>query len=78
VSSNSLTITTWPLSPAEYRDLAQSLLDEKPEMVRDIVDKGHEKKVKWFVGQMMARSAEGTVEADVAEQTLLELLPKKA
>jgi aspartyl-tRNA(Asn)/glutamyl-tRNA(Gln) amidotransferase subunit B len=47
-------------------------------MVRDIVDKGHEKKVKWFVGQMMARSAEGTVEADVAEQTLLELLPKKA
>ena len=67
-----------PLSPAEYRDLAQSLMDEKPDMVRDIVEKGHEKKVKWFVGQMMARSAEGTVEANVAEQTLLELLPRKA
>lgn len=66
-----------PLSPEEYRSLAQSLLDEKPDMVRDIVEKGQEKKIKWFVGQMMARSPEGTVEADVAERTLQELLPKK-
>ena len=66
-----------PLSPEEYRSLAQILLDEKPDMVRDIVEKGQEKKIKWFVGQMMARSPEGTVEADVAERTLQELLPKK-
>ncbi|KAJ4992497.1 PET112 family protein [Stagonosporopsis vannaccii] len=65
-----------PLSPQEYRDLAQTLLDEKLDMVRDIVEKGQEKKIKWFVGQMMARSPEGTVEADVAEFTLKELLPK--
>jgi len=64
-----------PLSPREYRDFAQTLLDEKPNMVRDIVEKGQEKKIKWFVGQMMARSPEGTVEADVAEQTIKELLP---
>jgi aspartyl-tRNA(Asn)/glutamyl-tRNA(Gln) amidotransferase subunit B len=66
-----------PLSPEEYRTLAQTLLHEKPDMVRDIVEKGQEKKIKWFVGQMMARSPEGTVEADVAERTLQELLPKK-
>lgn len=65
-----------PLSPQEYRELAHSLLDEKPEMVRDIIEKGQEKKIKWFVGQMMARSPEGTVEADVAELTLKELLPQ--
>ncbi|KAF1930333.1 uncharacterized protein M421DRAFT_418647 [Didymella exigua CBS 183.55] len=67
-----------PLSPKEYRSLAQTLLNEKPDMVRDIVEKGQDKKLMWFVGQMMARSPEGTVEADVAEKTLLELLPKKA
>lgn len=66
-----------PLSPEEYRSLAQSLLDEKPDMVTDIVEKGQEKKIKWFVGQMMARSPEGTVEADDAERTLQKLLPKK-
>ena len=65
-----------PLSPKEYRNLAQTLLDEKPQMVRDIVEKGQEKKIKWFVGQMMARSPEGTVEADVAELTVKDLLPK--
>ncbi|KAF9695006.1 hypothetical protein EKO04_006721 [Ascochyta lentis] len=64
-----------PLSPREYSDFAQILLNEKPDMVRDIVEKGQEKKIKWFVGQMMARSPEGTVEADVAEQTIKELLP---
>ncbi|KAL1596234.1 hypothetical protein SLS59_007933 [Nothophoma quercina] len=57
-------------------DFNMILLDEKPDMVRDIVEKGQEKKIKWFVGQMMARSPEGAVEADVAEQTIKELLPK--
>lgn len=67
-----------PLSASEYRDLAQTLLSEKPDMVRDIVEKGQQKKIKWFVGQMMARSKEGAVEADVAEEVLLGLLPEKA
>lgn len=67
-----------PLSASEYRDLAQTLLLEKPDMVRDIVEKGQQKKIKWFVGQMMARSKEGAVEADVAEEVLLGLLPEKS
>jgi aspartyl-tRNA(Asn)/glutamyl-tRNA(Gln) amidotransferase subunit B len=59
-----------PLSEAEYIALAQTLFEEKPDMVKDIVDKKQEKKVKWFVGQMMARSSEGSVEPDVAEKIL--------
>lgn len=59
-----------PLSNAEYATLARTLFDEKPDMVRDIVEKKQEKKIKWFVGQMMARSAEGSVEPDVAEKVL--------
>lgn len=63
-----------PLSHAEYEKLAKALLEEKADMVRDIVEKKQFKKVKWFVGQMMARSAEGTVEADKAEAVLRALL----
>lgn len=63
-----------PLSRQEYLDLAQKLLDEKADMVKDIVEKQQHKKVKWFVGQMMARSAQGTVEPDSAEAVLRELL----
>jgi aspartyl-tRNA(Asn)/glutamyl-tRNA(Gln) amidotransferase subunit B len=59
-----------PLSESEYTTLAQTLLEEKPNMVKDIVEKKQGKKVKWFVGQMMARSAEGSVEPDVAEKVL--------
>ncbi|KAH6522289.1 hypothetical protein HBI81_147800 [Parastagonospora nodorum] len=63
-----------PLSDAEYVALAQTLLEEKPDMVKDIVEKKHDKKIKWFVGQMMARNAEGSVEPDVAEKVLREQL----
>jgi aspartyl-tRNA(Asn)/glutamyl-tRNA(Gln) amidotransferase subunit B len=65
-------MTLKPLSDAEYIALAQNLLQEKPDMVKDIVEKKQEKKIKWFVGQMMARSAEGSVEPDVAEKVLRE------
>jgi aspartyl-tRNA(Asn)/glutamyl-tRNA(Gln) amidotransferase subunit B len=65
-------MTLKPLSDAEYIALAQTLLQEKPDMVKDIVEKKQEKKIKWFVGQMMARSAEGSVEPDVAEKVLRE------
>ncbi|PVH99059.1 hypothetical protein DM02DRAFT_672959 [Periconia macrospinosa] len=64
-----------PLSDREYEELAKGLLEEKADMVRDIVEKNQFKKVKWFVGQMMARSAEGTVEPDKAEEVLRTLLP---
>jgi aspartyl-tRNA(Asn)/glutamyl-tRNA(Gln) amidotransferase subunit B len=66
----------------DVRDVEQIIQDEgltlKPlsrqDMVKDILEKGHGKKIKWFVGQMMARSAEGTVEPDTAEAILKEQL----
>ncbi|KAF2031897.1 hypothetical protein EK21DRAFT_99420 [Setomelanomma holmii] len=69
-------LTLKPLSRLEYEALARALLDEKPDMVKDIIEKKQEKKVKWFVGQMIARSAEGSVEPDVAEEVLWKQLPQ--
>lgn len=63
-----------PLSRQQYEELAQKLLEERADMVLDIVEKKQVKKIKWFVGQMMARSAEGTVEPDQAEEVLRALL----
>jgi aspartyl-tRNA(Asn)/glutamyl-tRNA(Gln) amidotransferase subunit B len=63
-----------PLTREEYLRLAQDLVKEKPTMARDIVDKRQLGKIKWFVGQMMARSAEGTVEPATAEAVLKEVL----
>ncbi|KAF2478020.1 uncharacterized protein BDR25DRAFT_275689 [Lindgomyces ingoldianus] len=63
-----------PLSRQEYTALAEKVLEGKPDMVRDIVENQQHQKLKWFVGQMMARSAEGTVEPGAAEATLRELL----
>ncbi|KAF2800615.1 hypothetical protein K505DRAFT_228357 [Melanomma pulvis-pyrius CBS 109.77] len=63
-----------PLSREEYMDLAQKLIEEKPDMVNDIVEKQQHQKVKWFVGRMMSKGAEGTVEPGTAEAVLRELL----
>ena len=63
-----------PMSRAEYLALAQTLLDEKPDMVTDIVEKKQERKIKWFVGQIISRSPDGRVEPNTAEETLKELL----
>ncbi|KAF2001425.1 hypothetical protein P154DRAFT_464358, partial [Amniculicola lignicola CBS 123094] len=63
-----------PLSRDKYVGLAKDLLEEKAEMVKDIVDKQQYGKVKWFVGQMMSRSPEGTVEPATAEGVLRELM----
>ncbi|KAL5389184.1 hypothetical protein DPSP01_002498 [Paraphaeosphaeria sporulosa] len=62
-----------PLTHTEYMNLAQSLVEEKADMANDIVKKQQLGKIKWFVGQMMARSAEGTVEPAAAEAVLREL-----
>lgn len=67
-------LTLKPLSEEEYAKLAQAVLDEKPDMVKSIKERGQVKKVMYFVGQMIARSAEGSVEPDRAERTLKELL----
>ncbi|KAI4703647.1 hypothetical protein J4E89_009869 [Alternaria sp. Ai002NY15] len=63
-----------PLSQEEYVKLAQTLLKEKPDMVRDITEKGQVKKVGWFVGQMVMRAPDGSVEPDKAKEVLLNLL----
>ncbi|KAH9864667.1 hypothetical protein J1614_010602 [Plenodomus biglobosus] len=63
-----------PLSEDEYACLARAVLDAKPDMVRDIKEKGQTRKISYFVGQMMARGVEGSVEPDVAEKTLRVLL----
>lgn len=68
VDEENLALT--PLSEEEYMALARAVLDGKPDMVRDIQEKGQTKKISYFVGQMMARSAEGSVEPDRAEKTL--------
>jgi len=61
-----------PLSEEEYRQLAQSLIDENPKMV-EAVRKGQMGKVMWLVGQMM-RAEEGRVEAKKAEEVVKRLL----
>lgn len=63
-----------PLTREEYLRLAKDLVREKEAMAKDIVEKQQLGKIKWFVGQMMARSAEGTVEPATAEGVLRELL----
>ena len=63
-----------PLSRQEYEALARSLIEEKADVAREIVEKKRYQKLRWFVGQMMARSAEGTVEPGRAEGVLREVL----
>ena len=63
-----------PLSEGEYEELAKQLLEERKEVVRDIVEKGQVKKVKWLVGQMMGRGREGGVEPERAEGVVRRLL----
>jgi aspartyl-tRNA(Asn)/glutamyl-tRNA(Gln) amidotransferase subunit B len=75
VANENLTLN--PFSRGQYVELARTLFDEKPDMVRDIVDKGQKKKIKWFVGQMMAKSPEGSVEPGTAEEVLTQLLTSK-
>lgn len=59
------------LSQDEYHALAKQLLGEKPDIVRDILKKRQLKKLKWFVGQMIRRSGEGTIEPEMAEAVLM-------
>jgi len=63
-----------PMGEDEYRQLAQSILDENPDMVQAIREKGQKGKAMFFVGQMVRRAEEGTVEADKARQVVERLL----
>jgi len=63
-----------PISREEYIELAQSIMDENPDMVSAVRDKGQKGKTMWFVGQMVRRAEEGTVEAEKAKEIIEELL----
>jgi aspartyl-tRNA(Asn)/glutamyl-tRNA(Gln) amidotransferase subunit B len=63
-----------PLSLQEYETLAQSIMDENPDMVSAVKDKGQKGKAMWFVGQMVRRGEEGTVEPEQARVVVERLL----
>ncbi|KAK1034970.1 hypothetical protein LTR33_016526, partial [Friedmanniomyces endolithicus] len=63
-----------PLSEEEYRDLARRIMDESPEMVKAVREKGQKGKVMWFVGQMVRQGEEGTVEPEQARATIERLM----
>ena len=54
-----------PLSEDGYEELCRGLMEENPEMVA-AVRKGQKGKAMWFVGQMVRRGEEGTVEPEKA------------
>jgi aspartyl-tRNA(Asn)/glutamyl-tRNA(Gln) amidotransferase subunit B len=63
-----------PLSSQEYEALAQSIMDENPDMVSAVKDKGQKGKAMWFVGQMVRRGEEGTVEPEQARVVVERML----
>lgn len=63
-----------PLSQEDYEALAQSIMDENPDMVSAVKDKGQKGKAMWFVGQMVRRGEEGTVEPEQARAVVEKML----
>jgi aspartyl-tRNA(Asn)/glutamyl-tRNA(Gln) amidotransferase subunit B len=63
-----------PLSEQEYEALAQSIMEENPDMVSAVRDKGQKGKAMWFVGQMVRRGEEGTVEPEQARVVIEKML----
>ncbi|RMZ66015.1 hypothetical protein GMOD_00005080 [Pyrenophora seminiperda CCB06] len=63
-----------PMNEEEYKELAQTLLEENPEIVSDILSKGQTKKVFWFMGQMIGRAPKGSIEPMKAKNVLHALL----
>lgn len=65
------------MSVDEYRGLAQVVLDEHPALVAAIRTSGEKRKAMFFVGQMMRRADEGSVDATKAKKMVEELLDLK-
>lgn len=63
------------LPEAEYRRMAQNLVDSNQDMAAKVRN-GQSGKMMWFVGQMM-REGKGSIEADKAKAVLEELLTDK-
>lgn len=63
-----------PMSEEEYVALAEAIMEENPEMVDAVRGKGQTGKVMWFVGQMIRRGEEGTIEPQKAREVVEKLL----
>ncbi|KAK1060537.1 hypothetical protein LTR74_011781 [Friedmanniomyces endolithicus] len=63
-----------PLSEGGYRDLARRIMEESPDMVKAVREKGQKGKVMWFVGQMVRQGEEGTVEPEKAKAVIESLM----
>ncbi|KAK5135762.1 hypothetical protein LTR08_004748 [Meristemomyces frigidus] len=63
-----------PLSEEQYQAFAAQIMDDNPEMVVAVREKGQKGKIMWFVGQMVRRGEEGTVEPEKAREVFDKLL----
>ncbi|OQN96982.1 hypothetical protein B0A48_16956 [Cryoendolithus antarcticus] len=63
-----------PLSDDEYTELARTIMNENPGMVAAIKEKGQKGKIMWFVGQMMRRGEEETIEPEKAKEVVERIL----
>lgn len=63
-----------PLSEEGYVTLAEHIIAENPAMAAAVKEKGQRGKVMWFVGQMVRRGEEGTVEPEKAREVVERLL----
>ena len=63
-----------PMTREALVTLTTAIMDENPEMVQAVRDKGQKGKTMWFVGQIVRRADEGTVEAEKAKEIVEELM----
>jgi len=63
-----------PLTEEAYEALARCIMDENPQIVAAVTEKGQKGKVMWFVGQMVRRGEEGTVEPERAKEVVERML----
>ena len=61
------------LSQEQYEAMARELIDENPDIVKQIKEKGRAGKIKWFLGQMMRKGGSQVV-AIKAEAVIRQLL----
>lgn len=65
-----------PLSEQGYMQLAEQIVADSPAMVAAVRDRGQTGKLMWFVGQMVRKGEEGTVEPETAREVVEKLLMK--
>ncbi|KAL1616548.1 hypothetical protein SLS54_008283 [Diplodia seriata] len=63
-----------PMTRDEYRSLVQDVLDDNPDTITAIKEKGQTGKLMFLVGQTVRRGDDGRVEAKKVEEMLRELL----